>query len=73
MEKVIFEISKDQSEEYVVFVCLFVCLFVFTYLRPHPWHMDRGRIRAAAATVARDPSRVCKLQHSLQQCWILNP
>ena len=37
----------------------------------------RGRIRAVAeayatATAPLDPSRICNLSHSLQQCQILN-
>ena len=37
----------------------------------------RSRIGAAAAAYAAaiatlDPGRICDLQHSLQQCWILN-
>ena len=27
----------------------------------------------ATATAAPDPSHVCKVHHSSQQCWILNP
>ena len=38
----------------------------------------RGRIRAASgayttATATMDPSHICDLCHSLQQCWVLNP
>ena len=27
----------------------------------------------ATATAMADPSRLCKLYHSSQQCWIINP
>ena len=39
----------------------------------------RGRIGAVVAdlhttaTAMPDPSRICDLHHSSQQCWILNP
>jgi len=52
------------------------------FLGPHPWHMDVPRLGVesklqlpahATATAMQDPSRVCNLHHSSQQCWILNP
>ena len=62
-----------------LFVCLFVC---FCFIEPHPWHMEIFQLGVelelqlpayATATATPDPSLICDLQHSSQQCWILNP
>ena len=59
---------------------LFVCLFVF--LGPHPRHMEIPRLGVKSelqlsayttATAMQDPSHICHLHHSSQQCLILNP
>ena len=64
---------------YSVF-CLFVCLFCF--LGPHLQHMEVPRVGVESepqqpayviATATRDPSLICNLHHSSQQCRILNP
>ena len=53
---------------------------VFVFLGPYPWHMEVPRLGVelelqlqAAATATLDPSHVCGLQCSSQQCRILNP
>ena len=59
----------------------FFCLFL-PFLGPLPWHMEVPRLEVelelqppsyTTATAMRDPSCVCNLYHSSQQCWILNP
>ena len=55
--------------------------FFFCFLGPHLRHMEVPRLRVelelqllayATATATWDPSRICKLYHSLWQCQILN-
>ena len=57
------------------------CIFFFFYfLQLHLWHMvPRLGVRlelqlpdCITATATADPSCICDLHHSLQQCWILN-
>ena len=56
--------------------------FFFTFLGPHPWHMEVLKIGVklelqlpayATATARPNLSRICDLHHTSQQCWILNP
>ena len=63
------------------FFCLFVCFFLF-FLGPHPRHMEVPRLGVeselqlpsyATATAPCDPSCICDLHQSSQQCQILNP
>ena len=58
------------------------CHFFPFFLLPHLQHMEvpslgvesEPRLPAyATATATPDPSLICDLRHSLQQCWILNP
>ena len=56
---------------------VFVCLFVFCFLGLHLWHMEVPRLGVkmelhlpAYATATGDPSRICNLHQSSQQCWI---
>ena len=60
---------------------IFVYKF-FCFLGPHPQPMEVPRLRVklelqlpayTTATATRDPSCVCEVHHSSQQCWILNP
>ena len=58
---------------YLFIYCLFRAAFA-----AYGSFQARGPIRAAAAshttaTAMRDPSRICDLHHSSEQCWILNP
>ena len=48
----------------------------------HMWHMEVPRLGVESelqlpaytvATAMPDPSNICDLHHSSQQCWILNP
>ena len=63
----------------LIFWILVVLNFFFrAALAAHQSSQARGWIRAAAAiyataTATPDPSRICNLYHSSQQCWILNP
>ena len=53
--------------------CLF---FVFFMAAPATYGSSQPRVQigaAAMATATQDPSHICKLHHSSQQCWILNP
>ena len=54
----------------------------FIFLGPHLWHMEFPRIGVkselwllaySTATATQDPSLVCDLHHSSQQCQTLNP
>ena len=56
-------------------------LFFFWFLGPHLWHMEVRRLGVKSelhllayttATSMPDPSCVCNLYHSSQQCRILN-
>ena len=62
-------------------VVLFIDLF-FCFLGSHVWHVEVPRPGVQSevqlpgyttATATRDPSRICKLCHSSQQCRILAP
>ena len=62
-------------------VCFF-CFVLFCFLGPHLRLMEIPRLgvnlelqlpATATATATQDPSHVCNLYHSSQQCWILNP
>ena len=55
--------------------------FIFFFLGPHPGHMEVPRLGVQSelqlpayttATATGDPSHVCNLHHSSQQCLILN-
>ena len=57
-------------------------LSFFIFLGPHLWHMEVPRLgfeselqlmAYATVTATWDPSHVCDLHHSSQQCQILNP
>ena len=61
-------------------ICIFFSSFVF--FRAALQHMEVPRpgvkselqpLAYATATAMWDPSHVCNLHHSPQQCWILNP
>ena len=61
-------------------LCFFV--FVFVFLGPHPRHMEVPRLGVESelqvpayttATITPDPSQVCDLHYSSQQCQILSP
>ena len=65
---------------WIFFFNLIYLLFLFLGL--HLRHMEVPRLGAqirvqlpahTTATVMRDPSHICDLCHSSQQCWILNP
>ena len=54
----------------------------FVFVRPHPGHMEVPRLGVelelqlldyTTATATQDPSHVCDLHQSSQQCRILNP
>ena len=78
--------NKDQSFcVCVVSVCVWgffgFCLFVFCFLGPYPQHMEVPRLRVQSelqllvyttATERQDPSHICDLHRSSQQCRILN-
>ena len=69
--------EREQLQKTTVFV-----FFNFYSLRPHPWHMEVPRLEVeselqlppyATAPAMQDPSHVCDLHYSSQQCQILNP
>ena len=56
--------------------------FSFCFLGLHLWHMEVSRLgveselqllACTTATATQDPSCICDLHHSSQQCQILNP
>ena len=60
----------------------FLSFFLFVFLGLHSWHMEVPRLGVESevqllaynvATAIPDPSLVCDLHHSSQQCQILNP
>ena len=64
-----------------LFISFFFFLFSFSFLGPHPWHMEVPRLGVQSklqlpayttATVTRDPSHVCELHHSSRPRQILN-
>ena len=62
------------------FASLQTSFFFFFFLGPHLWYMEVPRLGVelalqlpATATATQDPSHICDLQNSLQQCHILNP
>ena len=72
-----FLLNFQRTQEMKVFIYL-----SFFFLGPHPRHMEVSRLAVksepqllayTAATATSDPSRVCHLHHSSQQCRILNP
>ena len=70
---------------YIFWGCLSGCLisFLFFFLGLHPQHMEVPRpgvklelqlpTYATAGTAMRDPSHICDLHHSSQQCQISDP
>ena len=61
---------------------MFFCFVFFVFLGPNLQHMEVPRLgvelellllASARATATPDPSHVCDLHHSSQQCRILNP
>ena len=61
---------------------IYFCFVLFCFLGPHPRHMEVPRLGVklepqllayTTATATQDPSHVCDLYHSSEQCWILNP
>ena len=62
-------------------VCFFLFIYLFCFLGPNLWHMEVPRLGVesellpayAKVTATPDPSHVCNLHHSSQQCKILNP
>ena len=67
----------------VTFFCLFLSFFFFFFfLGLQTRHMEVPRLGVelelqlrvyTTATVTQDPSYICDLHHSSQQCQILNP
>ena len=56
--------------------------FYFCFLGLYPWHMEVPRLGVqlelqlpayTTGTATLDPSHICDLHYSSQQCWILNP
>ena len=78
-------LQGSQKKNLIVFSSLSHVLFFFfflVFLGVYPQHMEVPRLRVASelqllayttATAMWDPSRVCDLHHSSQQCQILNP
>ena len=58
-----------------------IVFFFFFFLGPHLRHMGVPSLEVqqlqllayTTATATQDPSQLCNLYHSSQQCWILNP
>ena len=59
---------------------IYFLFFIFCFSVLRSWHVEAPRLGVdselqlpAYAAAMQDPSRVCNLHHSPQQCWILNP
>ena len=60
---------------FFLFFLFFGGFFVFLGLNPQHMEVTRSQLQPPAyttATAMRDPSWVCDLRHSSEQCWILN-
>ena len=78
-----FSANKVWYNKHVFCIHLSFCFILFIFLRPHLWHMEVPRLGVlklelqlqayATAMVMWEPSCICDLHHSLQQCQILNP
>ena len=57
----------------------FIYFLLFAFLGPYLQHMEVPRLGVESqlaynpATAMGEPSHICDLHHSWQQCWILNP
>ena len=69
-----------QSSIYILFQIL--SFFFFVFLGLHLWHVEIPRLGVqlelqllayTTATAMPYPSHICDVDHSSQQCWILNP
>ena len=81
---ILFRLSSIQNAAIFMqgfFFCHF-WVFFFCFLRPLLWHIEVSRLgfkselqlpAYAAVTEMQDPSCVCNLHHSSQQCWIPGP
>ena len=63
---------------YYVSLWFFFSLFFWSFLGPHLWHMEVSRLGVKLelqllAYATAMPKQDLSLQHSSQQCWILNP
>ena len=74
--------NQGSALDLFTFYFLFYILFFLSFLGLHPRNMEVPRLGVeselllltyATATASWDPSWVCDLHHSSQQCWILNP
>ena len=75
--------THNKSKRYAHPAIIFMHLLLYIYfLQPHLWYMEVSGLEVALelllpaytmATATQDPSRICNLCQSLQQCWILNP
>ena len=63
-------------------LCRWFFVFSFFFLGPYLWHMEVPRLGVqlelqllayTTAIATSDPSHICNLHHSSQQCRILNP
>ena len=78
----IFSIENCSIEKPIFLcVCAFFWFFFFFFLWLHHWYMEVPRpgveselqLPAYTTVIMPDPSCLCNLHHSSQQCWILNP
>ena len=68
--------------KFCIYFFIFIFIFIYLFFQwPHLQHMEvprfwvKSELQLPAYTTAiatRDPSCICDLHHSLQQCWILN-
>jgi len=68
--------SEDNKKGFSFFLFLFFLFFFRAEPTAYRVSQARGPIRATAyttATATQDPSHICDLHHSSQQCQILNP
>jgi len=75
------DINTD-TRYYLLKLTYIFFFFFLVFLGPHLWHMEVPRLGVESelqllayttATAMQDPSRICNLNHSSQQCQIFNP
>ena len=70
------------TRDIIIVIIIIIIIIIILLFRAHLWHMGAPRLEVelelqlpayTTAIATWDPSHVCDLYHSSQQCWILNP
>ena len=77
-----FREQKNHLGKLILFIIIIIIIIIILFLGLHLWHMEAPRLRVpselplpplATAPATQDPSCICGLHHSSQQCWIPDP